>query len=104
MRIIELNDELFQEEVINKKGKYLIDFNANWCGPCRMMAPILENYETKNSDLQFASVNIDDNEDLASKYNVSSIPCLILMEDGEEVKRNVGLINEDELRAFLGEE
>ena len=81
----------------------LVDFNANWCGPCRMLAPILEKLSENNDSIKIVSVNIDNEEDLATKYNVFSIPCLVLFQDGKELKRNVGFIPEEELESFIGE-
>ena len=104
MKVIEINEELFDKEVLEAKGKVLIDFNANWCGPCRMLRPILDEFKPKDKSLKIVSINIDDNESLANKYNVYSIPCLVLIENGEEIKRNVGLIGDEELHTFLGDE
>lgn len=103
MKVLEINNELFNDEVINASGKVLIDFNANWCGPCRMLRPILDEFESKDKNLKIVSINIDDNEELANRYNVYSIPCLVLIENGEEIKRNVGLINPEELHEFIGD-
>ncbi len=100
MKIIEINDELFNEEVLKSK-KVLVDFYANWCGPCRMLRPILDSIAENGKKI--VSVNIDENEELAMKYNVSSIPCLILFENGEETKRSVGLISHDEVEELIGE-
>ena len=68
----------------------LVDFYADWCGPCRMMAPILEAVAAEKEDLLVAKVNVDENAELASRYGVMSIPTLVILEDGEEIKRIVG--------------
>lgn len=101
MKIIEINDELFNSEVLNQE-KVLVDFYANWCGPCRMLRPILESV-CEEENKKIVSINIDNNSELADKYNVSSIPCLILFEKGREVKRSVGLISHDEVVDLIGE-
>ena len=101
--MIEINENNFQEEVMNNKEKVLIDFNAEWCGPCRMMAPILEEYIEKHKTIKIVSVNVDNNSDLARKYNVFSIPCLVLIKDGKEINRSVGLISKTELDELIGE-
>ena len=99
--MIEINETNFKEEVLNGE-KVLVDFNANWCGPCRMLKPILEELNNE-SNIKIVGVNIDDNENLANEYSVSSIPCLILFDNGKEIKRSIGLISKDELKKFIGE-
>lgn len=103
MEIINGNNDNFNDSVLNAKGKVLVDFNATWCGPCRMLGPILEEVAEENNNVQIVSVDVDNEGDLASEYNVSSIPCLVLFENGKEVKRNVGLVSKDELLEFIGE-
>lgn len=98
--IKEINKDNFNDIVLNSKGKILVDFNANWCGPCRILKPILEEIADKYN---IVSVNIDDEDELADTYSVSSIPCLVLFENGKEVKRNIGLISKEELESFLGD-
>ncbi|MBR3168877.1 thioredoxin [Candidatus Saccharibacteria bacterium] len=70
----------------------LLDFYADWCGPCQMLKPILEDFEKAHPELKVTRVNIDDEEELAEKYNVSGIPCLVFLKDGEEVAREVGVM------------
>lgn len=87
MAIITLTEENFKNE-IEKADTIVVDFNADWCGPCKMQEPILEEI---SEDHKVASVNIDDQPDLADEYEVSSIPCLIYFKNGEEKKRTIGL-------------
>ncbi len=70
----------------------LLDFYADWCGPCQMLKPILEDFEKAHPELKITRVNIDDEEELAEKYNVSGIPCLVFLKDGKEVAREVGVM------------
>lgn len=100
MKVIEVNENNFQNEVSN--GKVLVDFNATWCGPCRMLKPILEEF-SETTSIKVCSIDTDQNENLARNYNIYSIPCIILFENGKEVKRNVGLLSLDELKEFVGE-
>lgn len=97
--IKEITNKDFEKEVLKQK-KVLVDFNANWCGPCRMLKPILEDLSTKYN---IVSVNIDEEEELAENYNISSIPCLVLFENGKEIKRNIGFIPEEEIESFIGD-
>lgn len=100
MRVIEINKDNFKKEVL--KGKVLVDFNATWCGPCRMLKPILEEY-SESATVKVCSIDVDQNEELARNYNIYSIPCLILLENGVEVKRNVGLVSLEDIKEFVGE-
>ncbi len=101
--MIELTNDSFNKEVLEFNGKVLVDFNANWCGPCRMLKPILEEFSKEKTTIKFASVNVDNEELLSSKYGISSIPCLILFDNGKEIKRSVGLIGKEELERFIGD-
>lgn len=70
----------------------LLDFYADWCGPCQMLKPTLEEFEKAHPELKITRVNIDEEEELAEKYGVSGIPCLVFLKDGEEVARKVGVM------------
>jgi len=100
--MIEVNKDNFDKEVLQSEKRVLVDFNAEWCGPCKMMKPVLEEISTSNNDIKIVSVNVDDEDELASKYNISSIPCLVLIENGEEINRSIGLISRSDLDSFIG--
>lgn len=101
MEIIEVNKDNFEKEVLS--GTVLVDFNASWCGPCRMLRPILEDIAHERSSSKIVSIDVDEEAELAIKYNVSSIPCLILFKDGKEVTRSIGLKPKEELEKLVGE-
>lgn len=103
MEIIEVNQNNFEKEILKSEKPVLIDFNANWCGPCRMLKPILEEIAKENDSVKFASINIDDEEDLADEYGVSSIPCLVFVKEGKEVKRSIGLQPKEAIEEMIGE-
>lgn len=85
----------FDEAITNKR--ILVDFYADWCGPCRMLGSVLENI----NDIEILKVNVDKYPDIAQRYMVMSIPTLLLMDNGKVIKNNVGFMNEEELREFI---
>ncbi len=101
--MIEVNSKNFEKEVLKSNKKVLVDFFAEWCGPCKMVRPILEELSNTKKDVKFASINVDEEEDLAQEYGVMSIPCLIIFDGGKEVNRTVGFKSQEELESFLGE-
>ncbi len=97
-----VNAKTFQKEVL-EKDRVLIDFNAEWCGPCKMLGPILEELSKEVTKTEIVSINVDENEDLAKDFNVFSIPCLVLVEKGKEIDRKVGLQPKSDLKNWIGE-
>lgn len=91
----------FNEEVINNKGVVLVDFWATWCGPCKMIAPIIEEVASEVTNAKFTKVDVDANQALASKYQVSSIPTLIIFKNGAPVDTLVGFMPKDALKAKI---
>ena len=103
MNVIEVTKDNFETEVLKSDIKVLADFNAEWCGPCKMLKPMIEEIAESNENIKVVSINIDDEDELAEQYEVSSIPCLVVFDKGKEVKRNVGLISKDDIETLIGE-
>ena len=100
--IIEVSDDNFQEKVIDSEMPVLLDFWAEWCGPCKMLGPILEEISVDLKDkLQVVKVNLDENQDLAMKYSIRSIPTLLLFKGGELIDTKVGLLPKSDLVEWL---
>lgn len=96
-----LNDEEYKEILEKKSGKVVIDFFAEWCGPCQMLAPLLEELSKEYTDMEFYKVNVDDNQELAIKNNIFSIPTICFFKDGQEIERAVGFIAKQEFKEYL---
>lgn len=92
------------EDFISSNDVILVDFYADWCGPCMMMGPVVEAFSETHTDIKVAKVNIDEEMDLAIKNKVSSIPTLVLFKGGEAIKRNVGSLSKMELEVFASQE
>ena len=101
MEIINLTSENFEEEAVKAEGKVLIDFWATWCGPCRMLAPVLDEIGTEYPEVAFGKVNVDEEAGLAQMFGIVSIPTLVFMKNGKIIKKSVGYLDADGLRAVL---
>lgn len=95
--LIHYEEDNFNEVI---KNKVLVDFYATWCGPCKMLSPVLEEL-SKEIDIDIVKIDVDKNESLAKEYKVMSIPCLILFENGKEIKRTLGFKSKEELKEFI---
>jgi thioredoxin 1 len=99
--IIEVTDDSFQAEVIESETPILVDFWAPWCGPCRAIAPVLEEISAEREELRIVKLNVDENQETAATYGILSIPTLILFSNGAESKRLAPTRNKGQLEAQL---
>ncbi len=101
MSAVNITNENFREEVILSGKKVLLDFWAPWCGPCRMVGPILEEIAEARPDIKVGKVNVDENMELASQFRVASIPMLVVMENGNVLRQSVGARPRDQILSML---
>ena len=101
MNVKKLNDTNFESEILNNNGTCLVDFYADWCGPCKMVSPIVDEISDERTDITVGKINVDESSALAIKYNVMSIPTLIIFKDGKEYDRIIGYSPKEEILAKL---
>ncbi len=102
-KAIEISECEFYETINNGSGTVVIDFFAEWCMPCLMLSPVIEELANKLTEVKFARVNIDENQTLSNKFGISSIPCLIVFKQGKEVDRILGALPEEVLEEKISE-
>ena len=101
MSAVNINKANFQEEVLNSDKPVLLDFWAPWCGPCRMVAPIVEEIAGERPDIKVGKVNVDEEQELAMQFGVVSIPTLVVVKNGEVVNQAVGARPKNQILALL---
>ncbi len=97
MAVMKVNKESFETEVLKAEGMVLVDFFADWCGPCKMLSPIVDEVAEENTDIKVCKINVDEEPELAMRYNVMSIPTLVVIQNGEEVNKSVGLVSKEDI-------
>lgn len=101
MSILHVNQESFEKIIHESSKPVLVDFWATWCGPCRMLAPVLEEVAEERQDVTVCKVDVDEERELALEYGISSIPTLLVFKNGEVVKKSIGVISKEEMLALL---
>ena len=101
MSAININESNFREEVMNSDRKVLLDFWAPWCGPCRMISPVLEEIAKERPDIKVCKVNVDEEPELAMQFGVMSIPSLMVMKEGKVVNQSLGARPKSQILAML---
>ena len=100
--LVHATDADFQQKVLQAPGRVLVDFYADWCGPCRMVAPVLEEIAREDPGAKIVKVNVDHSGQVAAQYGIESIPALLVFQDGRVVDQHVGVASKAKLRSMLG--
>lgn len=101
MSLIHVTKENYETEVLHSEKVVLLDFYADWCGPCKMIAPILEEIAAERDDVTVGKINVDENMELAMQFHVASIPLLVVMKDGQIVNKSLGYCPKEEVLALI---
>ena len=96
-----IEDSNFKSEVLDQKGIVVVDFFATWCGPCKMIAPIIEELEKEMTNIKFVKLDVDENPEISNKYQIQSIPTLKVFKDGQDVDTVVGFLPKDQIKALI---
>lgn len=101
MEVTEITKENYETEVTQSDRPVLLDFWAGWCGPCQMLSPVVDAVAGEREDIKVGKINVDEQQELAMQFKVMSIPTLIVMKEGKEAERSVGVISKEEILALL---
>ena len=99
--IVQLTQDTYEQEVMNAKGTVVVDFYADWCGPCRVQGPIVDQLSDERTDVKFCKINVDGAPAIAMELGISSIPTIMVVKDGEITYKEPGLLQKDQLEALL---
>lgn len=95
--VLSVTSSNFEQEVIKSDKRVLIDFYADWCGPCKILSPRVAEIAKENKDIKVVKINVDENSELATQYNISAMPTLVVIEKGEEINRAVGALSKEKI-------
>ena len=101
MSIVTITQNNFNEEVLQSNTTVLLDFWASWCGPCKMLAPVLEEIAAERADLKIGKINVDEQPQLASQFDIMSIPTLLVFKDGKQVNQGIGYMPKENVLKLL---
>ena len=101
MSVVTITKENFQKEVVESEKRVLLDFWASWCGPCRMLSPVVDEIAEERTDIKVGKVNVDEQQELAATFNVMSIPTLIVLDKGQVVNQSVGVRPKKQILTML---
>lgn len=102
MAVLNINRNNFEQEVMNSDKPVLLDFYAAWCGPCKMLSPVIDEIARERSDIKVAKVNVDEHADLAAKYRVYSIPTLMVFRNGQVYNKSLGARPKEQILSMIG--
>ncbi len=101
MSVIKVNTDNFEKEVLQSEKTVLVDFYADWCGPCKMLSPIIDEVAEEIENVKVCKINIDESRDLAGNYDIMSIPTLLVFKNGKVVNSSLGLINKEKVLSLI---
>ena len=104
MKVVEITKDNYELEVEKYEKRILVDFYANWCGPCRMMMPVIEELSQEMPDIKFVRINVDDNEEVSRSFGVMSIPTFVVIEKGKVIGKIVGMTSKEKLQKMLSDD
>ena len=91
----------FKSEVLEHKGTVLVDFWADWCGPCRMLSPIVDEVAAENPGIKVGKINVDEQQELSAQFGIMSIPTLLVFKDGKKISESIGLIPKEQIEKMI---